>query len=102
MRELKRFKLYNYITDELIMEGTMRQIADFTGMAESNLREAADRERPFSKGKYLVLDISKEPQKGQKQMNSLKEAAENWEKFAAPIREKYGIPVYRAKPEVRG
>lgn len=47
--------------------------------------------KEVAKGKYLVSEVMS----GKETWQSSKEAADNWDRFTAPIREKYGIPVYR-------
>lgn len=96
----KRYRVIDNITDKKVFEGTSRQIHEITGISQSRICEAARDGRPIAGGKYLIIDISED--KGKVNVNGdMLSAAKAWDAFVTPIREYYGIPVYRPGKGVR-
>ena len=95
---LKKFLVIEIDTQTVVCEGSAKLVRDTLGISDSLLRAATKKGYTACGGKYRIIDLSDddEPTSGV----GMKEAADNWEKFCAPIRERYGIPVYKA-PEVK-
>ncbi len=101
MAELKRFKVYHKTTGDLLFEGTAKECAVHFNACESSIRSAA-LEGCSLKCKYKVVDASELTGKDVDNYPGFANAAKKWDEFCEPIRKKYNIPVYKAKPEVGG
>lgn len=77
---------------ELVCQGTAEECAEQMGVTVSAVRNYVSR-LPRPGRKYDVEVI--QPQ-GEKELEKKhRDAAKEWDDFITPIREKYGIPVYK-------
>ena len=97
---VKKYRVIDNITDKKIFEGSSKQIHEITGISQSRICEAAREGRPIAGGRYLIIDISEDKEKMNVSGDMLS-AAKAWDEFVTPIREYYGIPVYRPGKGVR-
>lgn len=84
---------YRFFTQagELVCQGTAKECADRLGVTVTTIRERASKPNTKNK-KYLVEVIGK----GEKQSNKkLRTLAKQWDEFITPIREEFGVPVYK-------
>lgn len=102
VKAVKHYKVYEISTGELLVSGGAEECAAFIGISKSWFREAAKEGLNLGQGKYQVEVTNKERPKRKDESKLTKEAIQKWDDFVTPIRERYGIPVYKAKPEVRG
>ena len=97
----KKFRVYNNITGKLVAEGSAKECCAIIGCSSSNFYYAAANNKTVCGGRWRVTEESIAPPKKVGAASDF-EAILNWDKFVEPLRKKYGIPVYKAKPEVRG
>lgn len=98
-KELKRYKIISRMTGEVVFEGTASECARKFNTVCDTIHSAARRGVNICQKRYFVVEcnaIEIEPE------TTLSEAARKWDEFCEPIRRRYNIPVYKAKPEVRG
>ena len=96
----KIFKVYNNKTGRKVFEGTVKMCREYLSMCDSAVRDAAERGH-LVRGIYKIVDCSNQDDETEVSGASAREAIEAWDAFCEPIRKKYNIPVYKAKPEVR-
>ena len=91
-RPIKRiFRLYDIETGELFMEGSSKELGEALGVGKWAINQAFEKNMyPTYKG-YSIEAVCSEVAK------SDAEAIANWNAFVEPLREKFGIPVYRPK-----
>ena len=92
----RKFRLINNTTDEVLFEGSLKEISEITGATIVTIRDAEKEQRPFRRGQYRVIDISEDREKANSKAEYLV-AAMKWDEFCEPIRKKYGIPVYKPR-----
>lgn len=85
------FRVYDKDNGDLLFEGAAKMCAERFQMSESSFRDAAERGY-FVAGKYKVEKYCTDGVT----MKDL-DAIESWNKFCEPLREKFGVPVYKAK-----
>lgn len=95
-----KYRVIDNITDKKIFEGSAKQINEITGASMSRICEAARDGRTICRGRYRIIDISGDREK-MTANNDMLSAAKAWDEFVTPIREYYGIPVYRPGKGVR-
>jgi hypothetical protein len=93
---IKQYQLINNFTDEILMEGHVKEVADFTGASKSHIAQSSREGKTICGGRYRVIDIS-EPENDEDYNpgSGLLIAARHWDEFCEPIRKRYNIPVYR-------
>lgn len=101
MAALKQYKVFHKITGKLVFEGTAKECAEEFGVTDGTIRHAASEGHVLIR-KYRVVDYSEMKDKNTDNYTGFDAAAKKWDDFCEPIRKKYNIPVYKAKPEVRG
>lgn len=92
MSGVKIYRVYNQ-SGKYVVEGTDEECAKKLGITAKSFQRAA---REFKRGgykKYYIWDVSDEPENVDQK--SERELIEAWDNFVTPIREKYGIPVYK-------
>ena len=94
------YEVISSLTGEVLCRGTGSECAEVLGdgITADKLRAAARRGYNLCK-KYRVRFLD---DYFRKEEGSDAEAIKAWNDFMEPIRKKYNIPVYKAKPEVRG
>ena len=94
------YEVISSLTGEVLCRGTGSECAELLGddVTADKLRAAARRGFNLCK-KYKVRFIDED---FQQEDGSDAETIKAWNEFCEPIRKKYNIPVYKAKPEVRG
>ena len=95
MAELKRFKVFDVKTGELLVEGTAKECAEGVGLSESGFRQAAVISDGVGHSKYKIIDETPPEDEIRELSYDFKVAAKKWDEFCEPIRKKYGIPVYK-------
>lgn len=100
MSKHKLYALYSLITDKKVFVGTASECARFCGGSTSGFHNYTSSRSGTFKG-YRVEVVQEAQEKGSFD-SEMRAAAKKWDEFCQPIREKYGIPVYKAKSEVRG
>lgn len=102
---MRKYKVYSNITDEFLFEGTAEECAAFCGLSLSWFKEMANDIGVCCRGRYRVMEIygagDAQQEKQVSSDSSMAAAARRWDEFVTPIREYYGIQVYRPKSEVR-
>ena len=96
----KWLHVYDTATDEKVFEGTSRQVSEFTGVSVGHVQNVALKNGTCAKGRYRIIDTGMHPEK-QIDASSCSAAIKAWDDFATPIREHFGIPVYRPGKEER-
>jgi hypothetical protein len=86
-------KQKSFIVYEKVFEGTTNECREFLGVSDSSVRDAVNDGRLVA-GRYILEEILDADAKQKR------EAVASWDAFTEPLRQKYGIPRYRAKPEV--
>ena len=95
MNYVKRYRVYNPTDGKFIVEGNVAECAEKLGMTEKSFWEAADK---FMKGrykKYNIYDVTDE--KGCEIKACDRDIIKKWDDFVTPIREAFGVPVYKKK-----
>ena len=95
------YRVYN-LNGELIAQGTTKECAATLGITFDGFWSAVQRAKEGIKSNKYVIEQVFWNGKVKNYALEDKTAAEAWDAFVTPIRKKYGIPVYKAKPEVRG
>lgn len=102
---MRKYKVYSNITDEFLFEGTAEECAAFCGLSVSWFKEVANDIGVCCRGRYRVMEVygtgDAQQEKQVSSDSSMSAAARRWDEFVTPIREYYGIPVYRAGKEVK-
>lgn len=102
---MRKYKVYSNITDEFLFEGTAEECAKFCGLSLSWFKEVTNDIGVCCRGRYRVMEVyGTEDAKQEKQVSSdssMAAAARRWDEFVTPIRERYGIPVYKPEKGVR-
>lgn len=94
MRDVQRFKVFN-IWGEVVAKGTAEECAKELGISVGTFRNNFKNQGKFVNSKYEIV-LTHEP--GEKYQNSNTAALiKMWDDFATPIREEFGIPVYKPK-----
>jgi multidrug resistance efflux pump len=92
----KQYRLVDNATEEILMEGHVKEVADFTGASKSHIAQSSREGKTICGGQYRVVDISvEENDEKYKPDTGLWVAARHWDEFCEPLRKKYNIPVYR-------
>ena len=99
MRELRKYNLYN-VKDELVFTGTAPECVEFCGGTTSGFHNAIKYNRNCFYCGYRI-EVAEEVGDKAATDSCLVATAKRWDEFCKPIREKYGIPVYRPGKEVR-
>ncbi len=93
-RAIKQFRVFDN-SGNLIMEGTAKECSERIGICDSTFRDCAERSKRGGYGKYRIVQVSEDAEKEiSKDVVGL---IKQWDDFVTPIREKYGVPVYRGK-----
>lgn len=100
MGKLMMFSVSDVYTGEVLFTGTAKQCREKFGVADTTFREAANR-GSVMRNRYVVDQVNADEMDNADTIPN-GEAARKWDEFCAPIRKKYNIPVYKAKPEARG
>lgn len=100
MAALKCFEVFHKVTDDLLFKGTARECAEQFNVSVDAIRRAANY-GSLIQCKYKVAESYESSDNDDGSCNELSRAAKKWDDFCEPIRKKYGIPVYKAKPGVR-
>lgn len=98
---IKKYRIYNNVTGKKVAEGSANECMAIVGCSKTHFYAAAAQQKTLCGGRWRVDEASVLPPKKIGAASDL-EAIANWDKLVAPLRKKYGIPVYKAKPEVRG
>lgn len=94
MRDLQRFKVTN-IWGEVVARGTAEECAKQLGIAVKTFRNNFHNQGKFVNSKWEIV-LTNEP--GEKDRNSNTAAMiKRWDDFTTPLREEFGIPVYKPK-----
>jgi hypothetical protein len=100
----RKFQIFNKVSGNLVFEGSAKECCERLHCADSTLRISAKEDWSI-RGTYKIVEII-EPKTDDIEEELTKaedrSAAASWDAFCEPIRKKFGIPVYKAKPEVRG
>lgn len=89
------YKVYN-LFGEQIAQGTTKECAAQLGMKETGFRAAVDRMRAGICRSMVIEEFEYMPDS---EIILMQDAAAKWDAFITPIREQYGVPVYKAKGE---
>lgn len=100
MGKLMIFSVSDVHTGEVLFTGTAKQCLEKFGVPETTFRQAAIN-CSVMRNRYVVAPVNADEIDNAETVPN-GEAARKWDEFCEPIRKKYGIPVYKAKPEVRG
>lgn len=105
VKELQQFKILDANTMDVVIIGSAAECCEKICVTDSTLRKSIARNNYLCGGKYLAVRISDGEElafveKARRAGDDSVAAA--WDAFCEPIREKYNIPVYKAKTEVRG
>lgn len=94
MGQLRRFELRSMLTDELLFEGTAPECEKFCGTDPGKISNAYNNTKSKS---YHGMRIVLVEESSEKDISSFRDrrAVEKWDEFVTPIRERYGIPVYK-------
>ena len=92
---LKRYQIFDR-DGNLVFEGTADECASRFDLTAPAIRSAANLNYRISNKRYSVVDCDS----GKWRKDCTDEAIRSWDEFVTPIRKKYNIPVYKAKPEV--
>lgn len=95
------YKIFKTTTGELLKFGTARECAEFIGIGERWFSDAVGRGLELGRGRYRVEVIKGMSTQVRHESEATMEAIAAWDAFTEPIRREFGIPVYRAKAEVR-
>ena len=95
-KKLLRYAIYN-ANGVLVFEGDAESCAKHIGAPLKSFRNSMYGKPSKEIRGYLVVDISDETEleKGEKTMQGAAAAIAAWDAFVTPIRERYGIPVYK-------
>lgn len=94
--ERNHYRVYDPDSGELLAEGTVSECAEKLGMTIDRFRMAAFE---YSHGKYYKYDILNVTGSKDDVKKHHAAAIKAWDKFMTPIREYYGIPVYKPDKE---
>ena len=83
-------------TGKVVFTGDGKACGDWLGKSSDCVRAAARRGINISGKQYRVRCLN-----DNRDLISEAEAIKQWDDFVTPIRQRFGIPVYKAKPEVR-
>ena len=97
----KKYSVYDKVTGNFIVDGTANELAERLGVSSNAVRNAATEKYTLA-GAYKVAECTELDKKEPTGYAEYESAAANWDAFCEPIRKKYNIPVYKAKPGVRG
>ena len=85
----------------MVFEGTTEECAKFVGLTPEWFKQSAmEFGRCGRGGRYEIEEIYGQPEHSNVSSSEL-QAIRKWDEFVTPIREKYGIPVYRPGKEGR-
>ena len=93
MNEVKIWRVYNPLNGKFIVEGTDIECAKKLGIAVRSFNDAARRYKEGRYHKYYIYDVSDEPENVDQK--SERELIKAWDDFVTPIRERFGVPVYK-------
>lgn len=83
---------------KFVVAGTIKECADAIGVAEGSLWHAIEKGRNRNYKQYQLKDITVyEKDEGWMQKSENIKAARQWDEFITPVRERFGVPVYKAK-----
>ena len=88
-KETTRYRVYD-AWDEFVVEGTARECAEGLGVAVKSFREMAAKFKNGKYKKYSIFEVQPE-----EVWKSDRDLAKQWDDFVTPIRERYGVPVYK-------
>lgn len=94
MRPLNKYALYDVNTGKRVFTGTAQECVDFCEGTISGFATAYKCSRTCTYKGYRIELVKERPEKVEFGVAE-KEAAKRWDEFVTPIREYYGIPVYR-------
>ena len=87
------FRVYT-LAGELIVQGNAAECAEALGLKKDGVKGLVERSRNGAKLKrYRIEEVRFEDNYN----TGMVQAAKNWDAFVKPLREKYGIPVYRGE-----
>lgn len=89
------FRVYNPVDGRFIVEGTASECAKKLGITEKSFRWAAERFKKGDYKKYNIYDVSNERESTVRECD--RDVIKAWDDFVTPIRERFGIPVYRGE-----
>ena len=95
-----KYKVIDPATGQTLFYGSAREIAErFDTRADNILKAIKKSKNGTYRGFRIVLQAAA-PEKVETSFEFVS-AAKAWDEFVTPIREYYGVPVYRPKAEVR-
>lgn len=96
MSSQRRCRLYLTSTDTFVFEGSPRECAEFIGVSHTHLLNyVRDGRKYICGGKYRIVTVDGWWEKELKLDGGDIRAIQAWDDFVIPLREKYGVPVYR-------
>ena len=99
MGKLMLFSVLDVETGEVVFTGTARQCREHFCVPDTTFRLAAS-EGNLLRKRYVVDQVNADELDNTETVPNAS-AAKMWDDFCAPIRERYGIPVYRPEVEVQ-
>lgn len=93
MTYTKTYEVYDPITNTLLVKGNAAECAEQLGMLRGTFMKAAI--EPNYK-RFKIVDTT-EYDNMPSPAEAYADAIKSWDDFVTPIREKYGIPVYRGR-----
>lgn len=96
MSTQNRCRVFLATTDAFVFEGTPKECAEFIGVSHTHLLNyVRDGRKYIGGGKYRIVPVDGVWEKELKRDGSDLRAIQAWDAFIEPIREKYGVPVYK-------
>lgn len=92
---VRTYKVYSKETGELLAEGTAKECAKAVGLTKAGFRDASNAPRH----RRLRIVETTEDETPVSRHGTDTAAIMSWDAFTAPLREKFGIPVYSPKRE---
>ena len=89
------YQVFDSIERKTVLEGTAKDVAKFIGTSVQYVASCAREQRPMRKGRYYIVDVTEAVKLKSAPSPNMLAAARKWDEFVTPIREYYGIPVYR-------
>lgn len=101
MRKKVLYRIIDNNTGEVVVEGDLQECADAVGYSKSYVKDIVYRDdRGIAGGKYTVEKFCVDDELS-KNGKGYADIIKKWDDLVTPIREAYGIPVYRAKGGTR-
>ena len=77
-------------TEEILLEGSSGECAKFLGVSIKGFYSAVQKS---AEGTYSKALVEVSPQLTERDYDAIRK----WDEFTEPLREKYGVPVYRRR-----